>query len=101
MPSAGDFGRAMSAEPMASTFWQTRRVLVTGGGGFLGSFVVDGLRRRGAAAVLVPRSREYDLRDIDAVRRLLRDSAPIDLIIHLAARVGGIGANRARPAEFF
>ncbi len=83
------------------SFWTHKRVLVTGGAGFLGCWVVDGLRRRGAADVLVPRSRDYDLRDLTAIRRLLRDSGPIDMIIHLAARVGGIGANRAHPAEFF
>ena len=86
------------------SFWRARRVVVTGGAGFLGSFVVEKLRQRGAAEIVVPRSRDYDLRDVAAIRRLLRDSAaagPIDMIIHLAARVGGIGANRARPAEFF
>jgi GDP-L-fucose synthase len=86
------------------SFWHTQRVLVTGGGGFLGSFVVDGLRQRGAAEIVAPHSRDYDLRDLDAIRRLLRETsapAPVDIIIHLAARVGGIGANRARPAEFF
>jgi GDP-L-fucose synthase len=81
-------------------FWTQRRVLVTGGAGFLGSFVVDKLRERGCQHIFVPRSSDYDLRDIQAVRRVLADSKP-DIVIHLAARVGGIGANRARPAEFF
>ncbi len=85
-------------------FWENKRVVVTGGGGFLGSFVVDKLQARGAAEVIVPRSQDYDLRDIKAIRRLLHAATratAIDVVIHLAARVGGIGANRARPAEFF
>lgn len=83
----------------SSEFWQGRRVTVTGGAGFLGSFVVEQLRVLGAE-LFVPRSIEYDLRKIDDIRRLLKDSRP-NMIIHLAARVGGIGANRAHPAEFF
>ncbi|HVM97060.1 MAG TPA: GDP-L-fucose synthase [Candidatus Acidoferrales bacterium] len=91
------------------SFWTQRRVLVTGGHGFVGSFVVEKLRERGAEEVIAPRSHEYDLRDLTATRRLLSDtirnvrsnSQPVDLIIHLAARVGGIGANRVAPAEFF
>jgi GDP-L-fucose synthase len=86
--------------PDSGAFWRGRRVLVTGGSGFLGSYVVARLRARGAAEVAVPRSREYNLVDADAARRLLADARP-DLILHLAARVGGIGANRERPAEFF
>ena len=83
-----------------SSFWQGRRVCVTGGAGFLGSFVVDELRRRGAAEVFVPRFEEYNLVEREAILRML-DYARPDLIIHLAANVGGIGANRAHPAEFF
>jgi GDP-L-fucose synthase len=82
------------------TFFATRRVVVTGGAGFLGSVVVEGLRARGCREIVVPRSQEYDLVDGEAVRRLLRDSRP-DLVIHLAARVGGIGANRDNPGRFF
>jgi GDP-L-fucose synthase len=82
------------------SFWENRRVVVTGGAGFLGSFVVEKLRERGCREVFVPRSREHDLREREVIRRLLRETRP-DVIIHLAARVGGIGANRAHPAEFF
>src|SRR5450432_2379414 len=81
-----------------STFWQGKRVVVTGGGGFLGSFVVERLQREGAS-VVVPRAATYDLVDRAACRRLLADARP-ELVIHLAARVGGIGANRANPGRF-
>jgi GDP-L-fucose synthase len=77
-----------------------RNILVTGGAGFLGSHVVEALRARGAASVFVPRKRDYDLVERDACRRLLADARP-DLVIHLAARVGGIGANRENPGSFF
>lgn len=84
---------------MLVSFWANKRVVVTGGAGFFGSFVVDGLHRRGATDVIVPRSREYDLTDRGAVRRLLEAAKP-DVVFHLAARVGGIGANRANPGLF-
>jgi len=83
-----------------SGFWQDRRVCVTGGTGFLGSYVVERLHERGARDVFVPASSSYDLVQPEAVSRLLDDARP-DLIIHLAARVGGIGANREHPADFF
>jgi GDP-L-fucose synthase len=86
--------------PDSSEFWADRRVVVTGGAGFLGSFVVKQLEQRGARDVFVPRSGEYDLREAAAIRQLLADARP-DLVIHLAAVVGGIGANRERPGEFF
>jgi len=80
--------------------WGSQRVVVTGGAGFLGSFVVEKLRARGCHDIFVPRSKEYDLRDRDAIRRMYQDAQP-DLVIHLAAVVGGIGANRANPGRFF
>ena len=76
------------------------RVVVTGGAGFLGSFVVEKLAARGCKNVFVPRSRDYDLVEMEAVRRLYRDARP-ELVIHLAAQVGGIGANRENPGKFF
>lgn len=78
-----------------------KRVIVTGGAGFLGSFVVERLQRAGwCGQVFVPRSRDYDLREKKAVIRLYEDARP-DIVIHLAGVVGGIGANRANPARFF
>ncbi len=86
--------------PERRAFWGGRRVVVTGGAGFLGSFVVERLRDLEPAEIIVPRSRDYDLREIGAIRRLLADARP-DIVLHLAARVGGIGANREHPADFF
>jgi GDP-L-fucose synthase len=83
---------------VSDSFWHGKRVTVTGGAGFFGSFVVDGLRRRGAT-VFVPRSSEYNLIDREACRRVLAEGKP-DLVFHLAARVGGIGANRENPGSF-
>ena len=82
------------------TFWENKRVLVTGGAGFLGSFVVEKLRERGCKDIYVPRSKDYDFVEMEVVRRLYRDARP-DIVIHLAAKVGGIGANRANPGKFF
>ncbi len=81
-------------------FWQDKRVVVTGGAGFLGSFIVDKLRDRGCKNLFIPRSKDYDLVDMDAVARLYRDLTP-EMVIHLAAKVGGIGANRENPGKFF
>lgn len=83
-----------------ATTWADRRVVVTGGAGFLGRYVVEGLLRRGCPPPVVPRSRDHDLTRREAVDRLLDEARP-DLVVHLAARVGGIGANRAHPGSFF
>jgi GDP-L-fucose synthase len=80
--------------------WAGRRVMVTGGGGFLGRVVVRHLEASGATDVFVPRSADYDLRTRDGIERALADGRP-ELVIHLAAVVGGIGANRENPGRFF
>lgn len=91
--------------PESAAFWRDKRVIVTGGAGFLGSWVVKRLQERGTAEIVAPRRADYDLVQIDAVRALLADTTrhgrPADLIIHLAASVGGIGANLAHQAEYF
>lgn len=84
----------MSSSPLAD-----RRVVVTGGAGFLGSFLCPLLEKRGAT-VLIPRRRDFDLTEQSDVRRLYLEQKP-DVVIHLAAEVGGIGANRANPGRFF
>jgi GDP-L-fucose synthase len=83
-----------------SAFWSGQRVCVTGGAGFLGSYVVSRLKQQGCTAVFVPRSAEFDLREKPAIRRLF-DAAQPDIVLHLAAVVGGIGANRDNPGRFF
>jgi GDP-L-fucose synthase len=91
---------AVNTWPERQAFWEGKRVVVTGGAGFLGNFVVEKLQAYGVAEIVVPRSRDYDLVDVQAVRQLLADARP-DIVIHIAARVGGIGANREHPADFF
>jgi GDP-L-fucose synthase len=81
-------------------FWPRRRVMVTGGGGFLGQAVVRRIESRGGSTPFVPRSRDFDLRTTDGIGRALDAGRP-DLLIHLAAVVGGIGANRENPGRFF
>lgn len=85
---------------MSPSSWSGRRVMVTGGAGFLGQAVIGRLRARGVTEIFVPRHAEYDLTDAVAVRRAF-DAARPDLVIHLAAEVGGIGANQRHPGRFF
>lgn len=109
----------MTEKPVSSqktSLWADKRVIVTGGAGFLGSFVVEKLRQRGAKDLFVPRSDQYDLTRLEAIQQMFADfgvyraadrtgrTSPTQkktLVIHLAALVGGIEANRRRPAEFF
>jgi len=81
-------------------FWQNKSICVTGGAGFLGSFVIEGLKQRGATNIFIPTIEEYDLVNPQDIQRMLDASQP-EVIIHLAALAGGIGANQARPADFF
>jgi GDP-L-fucose synthase len=83
-----------------SNYFADRRIVVTGGAGFLGHYVTEGLRQRGCRQVLVPRIEQYDLVNLHDIERMYEDLRP-DAVIHLAAVVGGIGANREWPGEFF
>jgi GDP-L-fucose synthase len=83
-----------------STFFHKRRVVVTGGAGFLGQYVTKGLQKRGCRNILIPRIEDYDLVDVNNIHSMYDDMKP-DIVIHLAAVVGGIGANREYPGEFF
>jgi len=98
------------------SFWKEKRIIVTGGAGFLGNFVVEKLKQRGAKEIIVPRIEEYDLTEIESIERLFdhlgisktkrpssetNDERSNVIIIHLAALVGGIEANRKRPADYF
>src|ERR1700736_5289810 len=80
--------------------FSSKRIVLTGGNGFLGSHVAEELRAAGCRHVVMPRSHKYDLRRSEAVGRLYQDAHP-DIVIHLAAVVGRIGANRANPGSFF
>ena len=105
-----------SLSSIESSFWSGKKVIVTGGAGFLGNYVVEKLRQRGAEEIIIPRIEQYDLTEIESINRLFDDhgipkqddsisdkSAPKGkvIIIHLAALVGGIEANRRRPADYF
>ena len=83
-----------------SVFFEHKRVVVTGGAGFLGKYVTEGLNKRGCKNILVPKFEDYDLVKINDIIRMYEDMKP-DIIVHLAAVVGGIGANREHPGEFF
>ena len=82
------------------SFWKDKRVIVTGGAGFLGSYVVEKLRKRERSNIFVPLVEDYDLTKEKSVIRLYQDY-PCDIVIHLAAVVGGIGANRENPGKFY
>lgn len=82
------------------SFWQSKRVMVTGGAGFLGSYVTAKLKELGCKDIFIPRVEEYDLVQMSAVRKVYQDARP-DIVIHLAAVVGGIGANRENPGKYF
>lgn len=84
---------------MGDNFWSENRFCVTGGAGFLGSFLVEKMRQKGAKDIFIPKIEDYDLVKGDDIARMLDDSNP-DVIIHLAAQVGGIGANLANPGKF-
>jgi len=83
-----------------SSFFKDKRVVVTGGAGFLGGYIVEGLQKRGCKNILVPKIEDYDMVRMNDVVRMYEDMEP-DIVIHLAAVVGGIGANREHPGEFF
>ena len=83
-----------------SSYFSDRRIIVTGGAGFLGSYVLAGLEKRGCKNIFVPKIEDYDLIKADDIARMYCDMKP-DVVIHLAAVVGGIGANREHPGKFF
>jgi len=81
-------------------FWKNKRVLLTGGAGFLGSYIVRKLKEKGCKNIFIPYIEDYDLVKMEDVKRAYRNSKP-DIVIHLAAKVGGIEANRGSPGSFF
>jgi len=81
-------------------FWNNKRVTITGGTGFLGKYLVSQLEKRECQNIFIPRIEDYDLVNMDAVKQLYSDAKP-DIVIHLAAKVGGIGVNRENPGKFF
>lgn len=83
-----------------SNFFRDRRIVVTGGAGFLGSYIIHDLKERGCKDILIPKTEDYDLVKMEDVNRMYDDMKP-DIVIHLAAVVGGIGANREHPGKFF
>jgi GDP-L-fucose synthase len=85
---------------MTSSFFENKRIVVTGGSGFLGSWIVEKLQTRGCKNIFIPVIEEYDLREKENIQRLYREAKP-DIVIHLAAVVGGIGANRENPGRYF
>jgi len=96
----------MVVNPLLETYWSNKRVIVTGGAGFLGSFIIEKLKEKGAAEIFIPLIEHYDLVEKPDIQRMY-DNATLGkpsletVVIHLAALAGGIGANRARPADFF
>ena len=83
-----------------SRFWDSKTILITGGSGFLGSVVVKKIKELGVKSIIIPRSADYDLRDRNQIDKIFNETKP-DYLIHLAAHVGGIGANQKFPGEFF
>jgi len=81
-------------------FFADKRIVVTGGAGFLGNYIVEGLQKRRCRNILVPKIEDYDLVNLQDIIRMYNDMKP-DIVIHLAAIVGGIGANREHPGQFF